>query len=77
MFRLISSAVAGGKRSSEGGGEGGGVCAVWEFRVGENLEHSLKEQNSILKRFHLLKILIMKSIFMISTSGTSGLKCGG
>jgi hypothetical protein len=40
MFRLISSDVAGAKRSSEGGGEGGGMCAVWEFRVGENLEHS-------------------------------------
>ena len=41
MFRLISSDVAGAKRSSEGGGEGGGVSAVWDFRVGGNLEHSL------------------------------------
>ena len=41
MFHLISSDVAGVKRSSEEGREGGGVRAVWEFRVGENLEYIL------------------------------------
>ncbi len=41
MVRFISSDEAGAKRSSEGGAAVGAMCTDWEFRVGENLEHSL------------------------------------